>query len=149
LRFCIKTNLLLIFTQTEHASFRNLSKLFIMSLSAITKVVLLLAATWLQGASAAPDKSCGHNGECVSLQTGCGYLSSVLTNYVPTCGGNCYQYDSFAAVTVAGNGVFGTDCVIYSDDNCVNEFFDSGNQKGSECYVLSQPGRSMRCFYNC
>ncbi|KAJ7857089.1 hypothetical protein B0H14DRAFT_2352354 [Mycena olivaceomarginata] len=100
------------------------------------------------GASIASAKLCNAD-ECVSYfhggdcQSG-GYIS----DYVPTCGSNCFQYSSFDSILVEGNGILGTDCHAYLDPNCENELVDSGNIVTS-VFVNSQGAQSMRCFYNC
>ncbi|KAJ7226599.1 hypothetical protein C8J57DRAFT_1585400 [Mycena rebaudengoi] len=87
--------------------------------------------------------------ECVSLHRGdnC-QASGLLTDFVPTCEGNCFQFDSFDSVLVRGSGFKGTDCHIFSDINCQNEIVDSGNEEREHCE--SAPGaQSMRCFFDC
>ncbi|KAJ7586892.1 hypothetical protein C8J56DRAFT_715867, partial [Mycena floridula] len=51
-----------------------------------------------------------------------------IPNYVPTCEGNSYQFDSFDSVAVQGNDFLGTDCLIYLDVNCQNQVADTGNR---------------------
>ena len=55
------------------------------------------------------------NGECVKFYGNSECKGSPIGSYKPTCGGNCFQYDSFSSVYVSGDGFFGTDCVLYSD----------------------------------
>ena len=69
-----------------------------------------LAADCVTGASPA-------NGECVGFYLG-GSCTGEIGSYKPTCSGNCFQYDSFNSLSVAGDGTYGTDCTAYSDDNC-------------------------------
>ena len=58
------------------------------------------------------------NGECVKFYSSNSECKWTPTgSWKPSCGG-CYQYDSFSSVHVAGDGTYGTDCVLYSDDNC-------------------------------
>ena len=58
------------------------------------------------------------NGECVKFYGNSECKGSPIGSYKPTCGGNCFQYNSFGSVFVSGDGTYGTDCVLYSDDNC-------------------------------
>ncbi|KAJ7587297.1 hypothetical protein C8J56DRAFT_786902 [Mycena floridula] len=91
-------------------------------------------------------KPCGNN-ECVCLYGGRNCLvQNQITNYVPTCEGNSYQFDSFDSVAAQGNDFLQTDCLLYSDVNCQNQVADTGNRVS----LAPTPGaRSMRCFYNC
>jgi hypothetical protein len=87
--------------------------------------------------------------ECVTLYRGSDCQGAgQLTNYVPTCGGNCYQYSSFDSVLVSGDTFFGTDCHIFSDFNCQNQITDTGNQHGTEC-VNAAGAQSMICYFDC
>ncbi|KAJ7175155.1 hypothetical protein C8R43DRAFT_1119173 [Mycena crocata] len=100
------------------------------------------------GAALVSAKSCNAD-ECVSYFHGsdCG-SNGAISDYVPTCGGNCFQYSSFDSILVEGNGIIGTDCHAYSDPNCQNELADSGNIVSSRC-LNAQGAQSMKCFYNC
>ncbi|KAF7369542.1 hypothetical protein MVEN_00284100 [Mycena venus] len=114
-----------------------------MQFTHLTAFLSLVAAASLTSAKSCNADECVsyfHGGDC---QSG-GYIS----DYVPTCGGNCFQYSSFDSILVEGNGILGTDCHAYSDSNCENELVDSGNVVTSVC-VNSQGANSMRCFYNC
>ncbi|KAJ7437407.1 hypothetical protein FB451DRAFT_1061000, partial [Mycena latifolia] len=71
-----------------------------------------------------------------------------ITDYVPTCAGNCYQYSSFDSILVSGNGILGTDCHAYSDVNCQQQIADSGNVVEDRC-LNAQGAQSMKCYYNC
>ncbi|KAF7366192.1 hypothetical protein MVEN_00496300 [Mycena venus] len=88
---------------------------------------------------------------CVSLHRGSGCSgsgSAFLADYVPTCQGNCYQFDSFDSVEVSGSWIRGTDCHIYSDINCQHEVKNSGNVFFDSC--VNTPGaKSMKCYFNC
>jgi hypothetical protein len=87
---------------------------------------------------------------CVSVHRGssCGAGNNYLADYVPTCAGNCYQFDSFDSVEVSGSFIRGTDCHIYADINCQHEVKNSGNVFFSQC--LDTPGaKSMKCYFNC
>jgi hypothetical protein len=94
-------------------------------------------------------KSCATFGACVTYGDVCNG-AELPNGYTPTCTGNCFQYDSFGAIQVWGNDFLGTDCHVYSDDNCQNQILDTGNQvfTGS-CHTLDPVGKSMKCFYNC
>ncbi|KAJ7478938.1 hypothetical protein FB451DRAFT_1240207 [Mycena latifolia] len=113
-----------------------------MKISYITAISLLLHA------SIALSKSCD-GGECVSLYRGSDCQpAGELTDYVPTCGGNCYQFNSFDSVAVSGGFADGTDCHIFSDINCQNEITDTGNVHSNKC--VNTPGaQSMICYYAC
>ncbi|KAJ6534101.1 hypothetical protein B0H19DRAFT_866428, partial [Mycena capillaripes] len=89
--------------------------------------------------------------ECVAYYRGSGCESpGKLGSYVPTCGGNCFQFNSFDSLSVKGNDVFGTDCHIYSDINCQHQIGDTGNHKGATAQCINVPGaQSMKCFFNC
>ncbi|KAJ7347479.1 hypothetical protein DFH08DRAFT_960797 [Mycena albidolilacea] len=102
------------------------------------------------GASLASAKECnGGGGECVSHFHGSSCQgTNFIGDYVPTCGGNCFQYSSFDSLLVEGSLFLGTDCHVYSDYNCQNQIVDTGNILGTSCY--NTPGaQSMRCFYDC
>ncbi|KAL5334386.1 hypothetical protein BJX70DRAFT_378346 [Aspergillus crustosus] len=94
--------------------------------------------------------------ECVQYGKGsCNNEVGPVTQYAPTCGGNCYV-DDFDYIFVSGNGVFGTDCIAYSDTECQNEIGRSGNQVVKECLDIYDDagypvggGKSMKCYYNC
>ena len=58
------------------------------------------------------------NGECVKFYGNSECKGSPIGSYKPTYGGNCFQYDSFSSVFVSGDGTYGTDCVLYSDNSC-------------------------------
>lgn len=91
------------------------------------------------------------NGQCVSYYSNGGCDGSTrIGRYKPTCQGNCFQYDNFQAVKVAGDGTYGTSCAIYSDINCQNKVADSGNVVvgGGKC-VNSANAKSMKCYYRC
>ena len=85
----------------------------------LTITSLILAAI-LPVAFAADCQNSGGvaNGECVKFYGNSECKGSPIGSYKPTCGGNCFQYNSFGSVFVSGDGTYGTDCVLYSDDNC-------------------------------
>ncbi len=89
-------------------------------------------------------------GECVQIldSSNCNNLG-IITSYKPTCKGNCFQYDSFQGIDIAGDGTFGTSCTVYSDGNCQNEILSTQNVKHEKCYGLSTAGKSMKCYYQC
>ncbi|KAJ7445844.1 hypothetical protein FB451DRAFT_1292327 [Mycena latifolia] len=98
-------------------------------------------------------KSCNHgitgSGECVTLFSGGGCQSGAeLTEFVPTCEGNCFQFSSFDSVSVIGNGFLGTDCHVFADSNCQDEIADTGNSVGFEC-ANAAGAQSMQCFFDC
>ncbi|KAJ7450194.1 hypothetical protein FB451DRAFT_1286393, partial [Mycena latifolia] len=102
--------------------------------SAPVASLLALLAT----ASLSLAKSCNGD-ECVAYFHGSNCQSSgYISDYVPTCDGNCFQYSSFDSILIDGNGILGTDCHAYSDSNCQNELADSGNVADD-----------MKCYYNC
>jgi hypothetical protein len=85
------------------------------------------------------------------MSVGCGdYPGNVIESYQPTCQGNCYKWVSFEGILVQGNGVYGTSCEVYSDDNCQNAIYGTGNYVGASlCHDLGQQASSMRCYYHC
>ncbi|KAJ6494970.1 hypothetical protein DFH09DRAFT_1206090 [Mycena vulgaris] len=88
--------------------------------------------------------------ECAQLYHGSGCDShSILTDFVPTCEGNCFQFSSFDSVLVSGNGFKGTNCHIYSDNNCQNQVSDTGNQVEIGNCVNTPGAQSMKCFFDC
>jgi hypothetical protein len=91
------------------------------------------------------------NGECVAYYYGpnCGNGGGLAGKYKPTCKGNCFKFNSFNSIAAEGDGTYGTDCVVYSDDNCQNEIGDTGNHiSGGPCNNF--PGaNSMKCYYRC
>ncbi|KAF8190269.1 hypothetical protein K438DRAFT_1592426 [Mycena galopus ATCC 62051] len=106
----------------------------------------------ISSASFTSAKVCsGLLGECVVYYHGANCEDSgFISDYVPTCKGNCFQYSSFDSVNVNGNGLFGTDCHMYSDANCENEIANTGNNVAvlGTC-TNSQGAQSMKCYYNC
>ncbi|KAJ7823494.1 hypothetical protein B0H14DRAFT_3470014 [Mycena olivaceomarginata] len=66
----------------------------------------------------------------------CGGGTNFIGDYVPTCGGNCFQYSSFDSLLVEGSLFLGTDCHVYSDYNCQNQIVDTGNILGTSCYNI-------------
>ncbi|KAJ7467504.1 hypothetical protein FB451DRAFT_1137342 [Mycena latifolia] len=114
------------------------------SAAAITTIALLLSAPLAHAKYClAPP--------CVSLHRGSGCSGSrisYLADYVPTCQGNCYQYDSFDSVEVSGSWIRGTTCHIYSDRNCQDQITNTGNVFFDKC--ANTPGaKSMKCYFNC
>ena len=107
------------------------------------------------------------NGECVKFYGNSECKGSPIGSYKPTCGGNCFQYNSFGSVFVSGDGTYGTDCVLYADDNCSVEqtvslrpgdisvltrvaYQDTGNVvTGSGKCAAAPNAKSMKCFYRC
>ncbi|KAI0006630.1 hypothetical protein F4779DRAFT_595574 [Xylariaceae sp. FL0662B] len=101
-------------------------------------------------------------GECVKFYSakGCSNLYE-LHSYRPTCEGNCYQYDSFVAVNVAGDGASGTSCEMYRDYNCQDPAGSTGLEVGSfnpqegeytTCTSVQDSvgkWKSMKCYFNC
>ena len=97
-----------------------------------------------------PRRSCDNAaGECVTYFADQNNQSP-LGSYVPTCEGNCFQYSSFSSICTVGRAYSftGTDCVIYSDNNCENQIADTGNHIATQCISFSQ-ANSMRCYFNC
>ena len=73
-----------------------------------------------------------------------------LGNYVPTCNSNCFRYNSFNSLSVSGGAFFqGTDCHIFSDENCQNQITDTGNVVGTKCAESLNGAKSMICYFNC
>ena len=116
------------------------------------------------------------NAECVKYYSNAECKGDAISSYRPTCKGNCYQAP-FSSVKVAGDGTYGTDCVLYSDENCtveqtvssgrsclllpvlchallgrlmVMDDQDSGNVvTGPGKCVAAPNAKSMKCFYRC
>ncbi|EJF64338.1 hypothetical protein BD309DRAFT_979930 [Dichomitus squalens] len=90
------------------------------------------------------------NGECVKFYSNDQCKGDPIGSFKPTCEGNCFQFDSFSSVFVSGDGTFGTDCTLYSDDNCSVEQTDTGNVVvgGGKC-AAAPNAKSMKCFYRC
>ncbi len=110
---------------------------------------LLLVAAFTTVTSAANCSGDG-DGECVTYGLVCqnGGMGDVYGSYKPDCSGHCFQYDSFQAIEVHGNGAYGTDCVVYSDANCQNEIFDTENQlDGGNCHDTGI-AMSMKCYFH-
>ncbi|KAJ6563436.1 hypothetical protein DFH09DRAFT_852539, partial [Mycena vulgaris] len=77
----------------------------------------------------ASSKECSDS-ECVTLYCARGndcQSTGTLTNYVPTCDENRFQFSNFDSVLLGGSGFEGTDCYAYSDLKRQNEMVDSGN----------------------
>ncbi|KAF2455246.1 hypothetical protein BDY21DRAFT_350258 [Lineolata rhizophorae] len=94
--------------------------------------------------------SCSNGaGQCVTYYSDSD-CSTALGSFKPTCEGNCFQFASFSSLGTAGTLLppAGTDCEVFSDDNCQSKIADTGNHIPSECTGFST-ARSMRCFYNC
>ncbi|KAJ7495500.1 hypothetical protein FB451DRAFT_1019736 [Mycena latifolia] len=87
--------------------------------------------------------------ECVRLFRGSDCQpAGQLVDYVPTCNSGCFQYSSFDSVSVSGSGFEGTDCHIFSDNNCQNQITDTGNVIEGKC-VNTQGAQSMICYFDC
>ena len=75
------------------------------------------------------------NGECVKYYSNSQCKGDPIGSYKPTCGGNCFQYDSYSSVYVSGDGTYGTDCILYSDDNCqVEQTVSRHHNPFYQCY---------------
>ena len=91
------------------------------SVAFIVSVALALAANF--PAALAADclgQPGAANAECVKYYSNAECKGDAISSYRPTCKGNCYQAP-FSSVKVAGDGTYGTDCVLYSDENCTVE----------------------------
>ncbi|KAJ6534102.1 hypothetical protein B0H19DRAFT_964644 [Mycena capillaripes] len=113
---------------------------------------LLLATALLSVICSTLGKPCNQGGgECVAYFNGANCQSTNFINdFVPTCAGNCFQFDSFSSLSVVGNGIFGTDCHVYSDINCQHQIADTGNDVFGPPKCVNVPGaKSMKCFYHC
>jgi hypothetical protein len=95
------------------------------------------------------------NGQCVKYYGAAGCNFPLLGQFGPTCDGDCFRFDSFMSVRVAGDGTHGTDCTLYADINCTDEISNTGNVVsvggGTRCTNAGEGGvaRSMKCFFNC
>ncbi|KFY40203.1 hypothetical protein V494_03608 [Pseudogymnoascus sp. VKM F-4513 (FW-928)] len=90
------------------------------------------------------------NGACVKYfrtDGKCGG-SGASVSYKPTCAGNCYV-DNFQSISVAGDGTYGTNCEIYSDNHCGDKTGETGNHVIGAAKCLASKGSSMRCYYRC
>jgi hypothetical protein len=97
-------------------------------------------------------KSCSGTSGCVYYGVGdCAVKNqngNILGDYVPTCGGNCFQFDHFDWVDVEGTGFTGVHCFVYQDINCQNQVGNTGNTLTSNC--INTPGaQSMKCYFGC
>ena len=112
-------------------------------------VILALSASGLAADCVTGASPGTANGECVGFYLG-GSCTGEIGSYKPTCAGNCFQYDSFNSLSVAGDGTFGTDCIAYSDDNCQTSMGNTGNVTVGPEQCFTYPGaKSMRCYYRC
>ncbi|KAJ7046296.1 hypothetical protein C8F04DRAFT_1063908 [Mycena alexandri] len=95
-------------------------------------------------------KSCDAAGECVAFFHGSDcQANNLISDYVPTCEGNCFQFSSFDSLSVKGSFFLGTDCHIYSDINCQNQITNTGNvNTGPDCSNTAG-AQSMICYYDC
>jgi len=90
------------------------------------------------------------NGECVWFYSEQNCAGPSIGSYKPTGAGNCFQYASFSSVKAAGDGVYGTDCYLFSDYNCQDEIANTGNVKygsGKCASVAVNEANSMICDY--
>lgn len=92
-------------------------------------------------------------GSCTDSGQAAGIDGSTSTSYVPTCAGNCYQYNWFNALTLVNGfpSLDEVDCIVYTDDSCNDEFATAtGSTGGGICYSWENVVlQSMRCFYGC
>ncbi|KAF7312791.1 hypothetical protein MKEN_00962400 [Mycena kentingensis (nom. inval.)] len=94
-------------------------------------------------------KSCSSNGgACVEYFRGPDCGSTKFGEFVPTCAGNCFQFDSFGAVRLSGTLFQGVRCHAYSDISCQNEIADTGDESLERCAGTGS-AKSMKCFFNC
>ncbi|KAI9653453.1 MAG: hypothetical protein M1831_006001 [Alyxoria varia] len=124
------------------------------------QTVLLTAVYFLITTSAHPTEettnllekrqSCTSNLQPCVRYYGGGGCTTEIGNYVPTCAGNCFQYDAFTGLKVKGGGAGGkgTDCQVFSDINCQNQLYRTGNQV-SQTGCFGGLAKSMKCYYNC
>lgn len=85
------------------------------------------------------------NAECVKFGSGGFNCDNPYGDYVPTCGGNCFQYSTFDWLDLTDGIIYSTDCTAFWDSNCSNQM----QSVGEGCYLLQGSANSMKCYYNC
>jgi hypothetical protein len=70
------------------------------------------------------------------------------------CQGTCYySSDPIASLKGVGDGTYGTNCVLYYDDNCQQQVGETGNAitGGGKCYTppSGKTGHSFKCWRKC
>ena len=80
----------------------------------------------------------------------------ILTNMgaVQKCQGTCYySSDAIASLKAVGDGTYGTNCVLYYDNNCQQQMGETGNAifGGGKCYNApnGRTGHSFKCWRKC
>jgi hypothetical protein len=112
--------------------------------------VSIQVAILVASASAALAGSCSLDSECVVYYSD-GNCQNELGSYRPTCGGNCFQYQSYSSVNLftdigSGNQV---DCTLYSDVNCQYELVNDAKSSQFGTCTTANGAQSMRCYYDC
>ncbi|KXJ92535.1 hypothetical protein Micbo1qcDRAFT_202756 [Microdochium bolleyi] len=91
------------------------------------------------------------NGQCGEIFSG-GGCNNKIGQIGPDCSGTCYR-GSFLSIRASGDGTYGTNCHIYSDDNCQNDIGSTGNIKfswqGGCKDATGAQGKSYRCYFKC
>ncbi|KAJ1328966.1 hypothetical protein MN608_05697 [Microdochium nivale] len=92
------------------------------------------------------------NGQCGEIFASGGCGGGRISQIAPDCSGTCHR-GNFLSVRASGDGTYGTNCEIYSDDNCSRKLGETGNIKFSHqggCRdAAGAPGRSYRCWFKC
>ncbi|TLS28372.1 hypothetical protein PpBr36_01432 [Pyricularia pennisetigena] len=94
------------------------------------------------------------NGQCARffLGTGC---KDMVTQIKPDCQGKCHSFpNGIRSVEAAGDGTRGTDCELYSDDNCQTSMAmgRTGNTIFKrKCHTASKErlAKSVKCWFAC
>ncbi|EPS35619.1 hypothetical protein H072_10958 [Dactylellina haptotyla CBS 200.50] len=87
-------------------------------------------------------------GQCVKFWSGATGCTGTYHGYKPDCSGHCFQFDSFTGIKASGNGLYGTNCAIFSDYDCKNQIASTGNNL-REPVCFKKVGKSMKCYFNC
>lgn len=100
------------------------------------------------------DSACGVvDGKCVKYYSVLGCDDEYKTEFKPAkCDGTCYTV-SFDSLFVCGDGTYGTDCDVYSDQFCSDDAFMGST--GDVVTAFSQHcsdfkgAQSMQCYWQC
>ncbi|KAI1171527.1 hypothetical protein F4777DRAFT_49511 [Nemania sp. FL0916] len=94
------------------------------------------------------------NGQCGRYFRGAGCSDQIEAIGPGKCSKQCYSSkDEIASIKATGDGTYGVNCHMYSDDNCQSQIGETGNTifGGGKCYTPgnSAKGHSMLCYYKC
>ncbi len=70
------------------------------------------------------------------------------------CQGTCYySSDAISSLKAVGDGTYGTNCVLFYDNNCQQQIGETGNAifGGGKCYTPQggRTGHSFKCWRKC